>query len=339
MQKNQFQPYLNHIIEGNDLTQQQAEEAFLQIMSGDVIPVQIASFLTSLHQKGEAIDEIVGAVKALRHNCVKVDVPEGAIDVCGTGGDHSGTYNISTAVSFIVAAADVPVAKHGNKALTSKSGSADVLSALGVNVEKPKEVMEKSLKDHNIGFFMAPLYHPAMKYVGQVRKELGFRTIFNLLGPLINPGSVPYQLIGVFDQKWAKPMVKTLKTMGSHHVLIAHGKDGLDEVTTTSETYITEFNGEDIIEYEIHPNEYGFAKANRNDLKGGDATENAQAIEKLFVDNTENPFRDIVLLNAGVSLYAAKKVRDIKEGIELSVECIKSGKAYEKLQQLRQATA
>lgn len=320
-----------------NLTGEEAKSAFNSIMSGEVSEPLIAAFLMGLSLKGETVEEITSAVSVMREKMVKISAPSDAIDVCGTGGDAKGTYNISTAVSFIVSACGVAIAKHGNRSVSSKSGAADVLSELGVNIDAPVKTVERCINQIGIGFMMAPMYHSAMRFVAPVRKELGIRTIFNLLGPLSNPASVKRQLIGVFDKKWAKPLAEVLKELGSENVWVVHSGDGLDEITSTGKTFAAQLKDEEIHTFEINPNQYGLASRKLDELKGGDAKENAQALLKLL-EGEEGAYRDIVLINSAAALIVADKVQDIEEGIELAKEVIDNGKARAKLDELIRMT-
>jgi anthranilate phosphoribosyltransferase len=262
----------------------------------------------------------------MRAKVLPVRAPKGAIDTCGTGGDAQGTYNISTAAALVVAGAGVPVAKHGNRALSSKSGSADVLAALGVNLDCDLALVERSLAKNNIGFLMAPRHHAAMKHVGPARVELGTRTIFNLLGPLSNPAGATLQLIGVFHRQWVRPVAEVLAQLGSERAWVVHGSDGLDEITTTGATYIAELKGGRVTTFDVLPEDVGLARADPMALKGGDPTTNARAVREVL-DGKPGAYRDIVALNAGAALVVAGRAADLKDGIALAVATIDSGKA------------
>ncbi|MEE8214069.1 MAG: anthranilate phosphoribosyltransferase [Alphaproteobacteria bacterium] len=318
---------------GQFLTSEQAEEAFDIIMSGKATPAQIGGFLMALRVRGETVDEITGAATVMRAKALSVNAPEGAMDTCGTGGDASGTYNISTGAALLVAAAGVPVAKHGNRALSSLSGSADVLAALGVNIEAEITHVEQAMREANIGFLMAPRHHAAMRHVGPTRVELGTRTIFNLLGPLSNPAGAKRQLIGVFDRRWTGPMAEVLGRLGSQRAWVVHGSDGLDEITTTGATTVSEFKDGKVSSFEVTPEDAGLSRADPADLKGGDAETNARAITEML-DGQSGPYRDIVLLNAGAALLVADKAGDLRDGAGLAAEAIDSGKAKETLARL-----
>lgn len=334
---NHINKLTRQIIRGNDLERQQAEHAFQIIMSGGASPAQIASFLTALTMKGETVDEITGAVAALRSKAAPFNAPDNAIDTCGTGGDNSATYNISTAVAFVVAGAGVPVAKHGNKAISSVSGSSDVLRALEIGIDAPMEVMQKALEECGIAFLFAPLYHSAMRHVGTVRQELGFRTIFNLLGPLSNPANTKRQLIGVYDKRWLEPLAHVVGQLGLTKAWIVHGSDGLDELTTTGESYVAEWHNGTVRSFIIHPEELGLELAKPSYLKGEDAGYNAEALRRVL-NGEQGPYRDIVLLNAAAALVVADEVDSLTEGITRAEASIDSRKARDALYRLSALT-
>lgn len=325
-----FRQLIAKVADGAPLPEQEAREAFDIMMSGDATPAQVGGFLMALRVRGETVDEITGGARVMREKALTIAAPEGALDTCGTGGDASGTYNISTAAAIVLAAAGVPIAKHGNRAMSSKSGSADVLAELGVNIEAETDVVERCLKELGIGFMLAPKHHSAMRHVGPVRAELGTRTIFNLLGPLANPAGTRRQLIGVFDRKWIVPMAEVLGRMGSEHVWVVHGSDGLDELTTTGVTHVAEFKDGSVREFEISPDDAGLPVAEPAALKGGDAAHNAQAIHDLLAGEP-SAYRDIVLLNTGAALVVAGKTDTLKDGVALAAKTIDAGLAAEKL--------
>jgi anthranilate phosphoribosyltransferase len=318
-----LKPLLAALADGATLTQAQAEEAFEIIMSGGATPSQMGAFLMALRVRGETVDEIAGAARVMRAKVLPVKAPAGAIDTCGTGGDAQGTYNISTAAALVVAGGGVPVAKHGNRALSSKSGSADVLAALGVNLDCDMALVERSLNENNIGFLMAPRHHAAMKHVGPTRVELGTRTIFNLLGPLSNPANAARQLIGVYHRQWVRPVAEVLAQLGSERAWVVHGSDGLDEITTTGATYVAELKGGRVTTFDILPEDVGFKRAAPQDLKGGDPEFNAKAIRDLL-DGKPGPYRDVVVLNAGAALLVAGKAQSLKDGIALAAAIVDS---------------
>jgi anthranilate phosphoribosyltransferase len=328
-----LKPLLAALADGATLTREQAEEAFEIIMSGGATASQMGAFLMALRVRGETVDEIAGAARVMRAKVLPVKAPPGAIDTCGTGGDAQGTYNISTAAALVVAGGGVPVAKHGNRALSSKSGSADVLAALGVNLDCDMALVEKALAENNIGFLMAPRHHAAMKHVGPTRVELGTRTIFNLLGPLSNPANASRQLIGVYHRQWVRPVAEVLAQLGSERAWVVHGSDGLDEITTTGATYVAELKGGRVTTFDILPEDVGLKRADPQDLKGGDPAFNAKAIRDLL-DGKAGPYRDIVVLNAGAALLVAGKARTLKDGIALAGGIIDSRAARAALEGL-----
>jgi anthranilate phosphoribosyltransferase len=283
--------------------------------------------------RGETVDEIAGAVATMRAKMTPVEAPEGAIDVVGTGGDGAGSYNISTCAAFIVAGAGVPVAKHGNRALSSKSGAADVLMALGIKIDLDPAAISRCIKEAGIGFMFAPQHHPAMKHVGPTRVELGTRTIFNLLGPLSNPANVRRQMVGVYARQWIEPVAEVLKTLGSERAWVVHGSDGLDEITTTGTTAVAELANGNIRTFEIKPEDAGIGRAKSEDLKGGDGVHNAEAL-KAVLDGKPGAYRDIALMNAAASLVVAGKANTLADGAQLAAQSIDSGAAKARLEKL-----
>jgi anthranilate phosphoribosyltransferase len=328
-----FKALLGVAATGKPLTAEQAELAFDAMMSGNATPSQMGGFLMALRVRGETVEEITGAVRAMRAKMTPIEAPLGAIDTCGTGGDGVGTWNISTAASFVVAACGVPVAKHGNRGLSSKSGAADVLTALGVNVEADMALVKQALWEANICFMMAPRHHSAMRHVGPTRVELGTRTIFNLMGPLSNPAGAARQLTGVFSRAWVAPMAEVLGKLGSEQAWVVHGSDGIDELTTTGPSYVAELKAGKVSTYEINPEDAGLKRARAQDLTGGDPATNALALSALL-DGHMGPYRDIVLLNSAATLIVAGKVLTLREGVEMAAEAIDSGAARAKLAQL-----
>jgi len=322
-----------NLAEGKNLGQETMAKVMEEIMTGEATASQIAAFLMGLRIKGETVDEITAAAKVMRQKAAKINAPPDAIDTCGTGGDHSFTFNISTAAAFIAAGAGIPVAKHGNRAASSSCGSADVLAALGVNIQADAKTVENCIKESGIGFLFAPLLHSAMKHAITPRREMGIRTIFNLLGPLSNPAGTKKQLIGVYDQKWVRPLAEVLNNLGSQAALIVHGADGLDEITVTGPTFVAELKNGKVKEYQLEPGQFGLSRASLSDIKGGDPKINAELIKKIFSGRT-GPTSDIVLLNAAAAVYVAGKAESIKAGIEIARQTIKSGKAMEKLENL-----
>ncbi len=326
-----FKTLLAHVATGAPLNLAQARQAFEIMMTGDATPAQIGGFLMALRVRGETVDEITAAASVMREKVLRVDAPADAIDTCGTGGDASGTFNISTAAAFVVAACGVPVAKHGNRALSSKTGSSEVLVALGVNIETSPEVVSECIAGAGLGFMMAPRHHGAMKHVGPTRMELGTRTIFNLLGPLSNPAGTKRQLIGVFSREWVEPLARVLGNLGAERAWVVHGSDGLDELTTTGPSYVAALeNGPNgmktVRSFEISPADAGLALAQPVDLLGGDSEANANAIRDLLAGN-KGAYRDIVLLNTAAALIVAGKATDLKAGVALGANAIDSGEA------------
>jgi anthranilate phosphoribosyltransferase len=303
------------------------------MMSGEATPSQLGGLLMALRVRGETVDEITGAVSAVRAKMLKVEAPAGAVDVVGTGGDGSGSVNVSTCASFIVAGTGIPVAKHGNRALSSRSGAADVLSSLGVRIDITPEQVGRCIAEAGIGFMFAPSHHPAWKNVGPTRVELATRTIFNLLGPLANPAGVKRQMVGVFSKQWVLPLAQVLKNLGSESVWVVHGSDGLDEITLTGPTFVAALEGDTIRSFEVSPEDVGLKRVAGEALKGGDAAANAVAL-KSVLDGMPSPYRDVALLNAAAALVVAGRARDLKEGMTLGTRSIDDGAAAERLKRL-----
>jgi anthranilate phosphoribosyltransferase len=293
----------------------------------------MGALLMALRVRGETVDEITGAVTAMREKMLRVMAPPDAIDVVGTGGDASGSFNISTCAALIVAGAGVPVAKHGNRALSSRSGAADVLAALGVNIELTPEGVSRCIKQSGIGFMFAPAHHPAMKNVGPTRVELGTRTIFNLLGPLSNPAGVKRQMVGVFSRQWIEPLAQVLKNLGAQSVWVVHGSDGLDEITTAGPTYVAALENGAVRTFEITPEELGLQRVKPEALRGGSAKENAQALVDVLKGKS-GAFRDVAALNAAAALIVAGRAKDLKQALALAQAAIDSGEAAGRLQRL-----
>jgi len=327
-----LKPHIAKAASGAVLAFDEAAAAFDTIMSGKATPSQIGGFLMALRVRGEAVSEIAGAVATMRSHMLPVEAPADAIDIVGTGGDASGTYNVSTCAAFIVAGAGVPVAKHGNRALSSKSGAADALSALGVNLELGPEGISRCIREAGIGFMFAPVHHAAMRHVGPTRVELGTRTIFNLLGPLSNPASVKRMLLGVFSPEWIVPIAEALRDLGMEKAWVVHG-DGLDEMTTAGVTQVAALDNGNITTFEVTPEEAGLPRAQFADLKGGTGEENAKALRAVLC-GAKNAYRDIALLNAGASLVVAGRADSLKEGIAIAADSIDSGKALAALDKL-----
>jgi anthranilate phosphoribosyltransferase len=318
---------------GTALTRDEAAHAFDRMMSGEATPSQMGGLLMALRVRGETVDEITGAVSTMRAKMQKVAAPPDAIDVVGTGGDASGSFNVSTCAALIVAGAGVPVAKHGNRALSSRSGSADVLGALGVKIDLRPDEITRCIYEAGIGFMFAPAHHPATKNVAATRVELGTRTIFNLLGPLSNPAGVKRQMIGAFSRQWIEPMAQVCKNLGSECVWIAHGSDGLDEITTSGPTHIAALENGNVRTFEINPEDIGVARAKPETLRGGDADINAAALMGVL-KGEKGPYRDIAVLNASASLVVAGRAKDLKEGAALATKSLDSGAAKGRLERL-----
>lgn len=324
--------FINIAAKGKALTLEESEEAFTIMMSGQATPAQIGGFLMSLRVRGETIDEISGAVNAMRKKMLPVYTDKDTIDIVGTGGDQSGSYNVSTATAFVVAGAGIPVAKHGNRALSSKSGAADALKSLGVNIDATPEIIGKCISEIGLGFMFAPTHHSAMRHVGPARVELGTRTIYNILGPLSNPAGATKQLIGVFSPEWVVPLAKVLQNLGSQSVWVVHG-DGMDELTTAGETQVAELKNGKISTFTVTPEDAGLKRVTMDDLKGGDPDYNAAAL-KALLEGAHGAYRDIVLLNAAASFIVAGKTDNLKQGVKLAEQSIDEGKAAEMLKQL-----
>jgi anthranilate phosphoribosyltransferase len=328
-----FKPFIAKIVSGASLDRAEARAAFDLILSGDVTQAQIGGFLIGLRQRGETVEEITGAVSAMRAQMRRVEAPADAIDIVGTGGDGHGTYNVSTLAALIVAACGVPVAKHGNRALSSKSGSADVLGALGIKIDLSAEQVGRCIRNAGIGFMFAPAHHPAMKNVGPTRVELGTRTIFNLLGPLSNPASVKRQMIGTFSKHWVEPMAQVLNNLGAESIWVVHGSDGLDEITTVGTTSVAALKNGKISTFEVSPEDAGLPRAKPEALKGGDGEHNAKALLDVL-KGKPSAFRDVAILNAAAALIVAGKAKDLKEGATLAAQSIDSGEAEGALDRL-----
>lgn len=328
-----FRPFISRVSTGKPLSREEATEAFDIIMSGEATPAQTGAFLMALRVRGETVDEIAGAVSVMRAKMTKVDAPPDAVDVVGTGGDGAGSFNISTCASFIVAGADVPVAKHGNRALSSKSGAADVLTALGVKIDLAPEHISRCIREAGIGFMFAPNHHSAMKHVGPVRVEMGIRTIFNILGPLSNPAGVTRMMVGVFAPTWVEPIANALAALGTEHAWVVHGSDGLDEITGTGKSFAAEVKGGRVRIFDIHPEEMGLVCCTAEDLKGGDAAHNAQALRGVLAGDL-NAYRDVAVLNAAAGLVVAGKAETLADGVVLAGKSIDSGAAMARLDKL-----
>jgi anthranilate phosphoribosyltransferase len=324
---------IGKVATGATLTREESAAAFDSLMSGEATPSQMGGLLMALRVRGETVEEITGAVSAMRAKMLRVTAPADAVDIVGTGGDGSGSVNVSTCASFIVAGAGVPVAKHGNRALSSRSGAADVLASLGVKIDLRPEQVGRCVKEAGIGFMFAPSHHPAMKNVGPTRTELATRTIFNLLGPLSNPAGVRRQMVGVFSRQWVQPLAQVLKNLGAEAVWVVHGSDGLDEITLTGPTFVAALENGNIRSFEVTPEEAGLGRADGEALKGGDADANAIALQGVL-DGKPGAYRDVALLNAAAALLVAGKAATLKDGVALGTKSLDSGAAASKLKQL-----
>jgi anthranilate phosphoribosyltransferase len=323
---------LGRLAQGATLTEAESEQAFDIIMSGDATPAQIGAFLMALRLRGETVEEIAGAVRAMRAKMVRVAAPPGAIDIVGTGGDATGTYNISTAAALVVAGLGVPVAKHGNRALSSKSGAADVLAALGVKIDADLALVEKSLAEAKIAFLMAPRHHGAMRHVAGPRVELGHRTVFNILGPLCNPAGVTRQMTGAFSPDWLEPMARVLGRLGGEWAWVVHGQ-GMDELATTGPSQVVELKNGDIRRFEVTPEDAGLRRASMAELTGGHPAHNAQALRDVLAGKP-SAYRDMVVLNAAAALVVADRAPDLKAGAALAAQALDSGAAGQALDRL-----
>lgn len=331
-----LQDAIKKIVMGNNLTEEEAQKAMNMIMKGGIHPSLVGGYLVALRMKGESIEEISGSAKSMRDNALRLKLTSDyVIDTCGTGGDGGKTFNISTAVAIIASAAGVKVAKHGNRAVSSKSGSADVLKELGFKIDLEPELTKKSIDDTGFGFLFAPIYHVAMKNVAPIRKELGLRTIFNMLGPLTNPAFVKGQVIGVYDGKLTHHIAEVLLKLGLERALVVYGEDGLDEISTAAPTKVSEVRDGKVFDYYIKPQDYDIPLAKTKDLRGGDAKENADTIINIL-KGEKGAKRDIVVLNSAAALYVGKMVEDIKEGIKMANNLIDTGLAFDKLNDVLQ---
>ena len=328
-----LKPFLTKIVEGNHLTEEEAYKAMDCIMSGNATDAQMGSFLTGLRMNHETPEEITGFAKVMRAKAAIVPEETEAIDIVGTGGDLANSFNISTTSAFVIAAAGAKVAKHGNRSVSSKSGAADVLEALGAKIGLTPEESKKCLDEVGVAFLFAQTHHGSMKYAGPVRAQLGVRSVFNILGPLANPAMTNYIVLGVYEKELVRPMADVMKNLGVKRALIVYGDDGLDEISISSTTSVCEINGDEIKEYTIDPEELGLTLAKKEDIVGGTADENAVITKDILTGKEQGAKRDIVLLNAGAALYTIGKAETIKDGVKLAAEMIDSGKANEKLEQ------
>ena len=329
---------IDKLVNRVNLSEREMIDAMNQIMTGEATPLQVASFLTALRMKGESVEEVTGAARVMREKAHRVQVgSKTVIDTCGTGGDQKGTFNISTTAAFVVAGAGVNVAKHGNRSVSSQSGSADVLGALGVKVDAPKERVEECIARIGIGFLFAPLLHEAMKYAVQPRRDIGIRTVFNLLGPLTNPALATHQLIGLYSGDLVGMIAHVLKNLGSVCAMVVHGMEGLDEISLCGPTKVAELRGGQVKEYIIEPEQFGLKRCRMEELHGGNAEQSA-AIVRGVLHGDNGPARDVVLLNGGAALYVSGSAATIQDGIQMAAESIDSGKAREKLARLVEMT-
>ena len=332
-----IQQAINAVIEGNHLNSEQMTQVMRAVMSGDATPAQVAGFIVALRMKGEVVEELTAAASVMRELSAKVEVDtHNLVDTCGTGGDSKGTFNVSTCVAFVVAAAGARVAKHGNRSVSSKSGSADLLETAGVNLQLTPDQVAKCIEEVGIGFLFAPAHHSAMKHAIGPRKELGVRTMFNLLGPLTNPANAPHQVLGVFSEQWIEPLANVLKSLGSKHVLVVHAEDGLDEISISGNTQIAELKNNQVTRYSISPQDFGMDEGKLSDIVAKDSAESLQIVNDVF-DNKSGAATEsalgIVKLNAGAALYASDKVTSLEEGVALAADTIASGAAKNKFQQ------
>jgi anthranilate phosphoribosyltransferase len=324
--QNAFRPHFEKVASGQTLSEQEAREAFLCIMHGAISEIQLAAFLTALKVRGETADEIAGAVSAMKSLMVEVSAPEGAIDIVGTGGDAKGTFNVSTASAFVLAGGGVHVAKHGNRAVSSKSGAADVLEKLGVNINPTSAQLQACFRKAGLAFLWAPAHHPAMRHAAAVRQGLKLRTIFNLLGPLTNPAHTKRQLIGAYSRDWLKRIAEVMDRAGAAHVWAVHGADGMDELSTTGESHVVELRNGKFATFTIHPSDAGLPVAKPDDLVGGSPEDSAVALRALL-RGRRSAYRDIVLLNSGAAFIIAGRAEDLKQGVALAEASIEDGKA------------
>ncbi len=321
------------LVTGESLSMDQAEAAMTEIMNGEVTPAQFGAFVTALRVKGETSEEIAGMAKVMRTKAIQVHVDGPVVDTCGTGGDSSSTFNISTAAAFVVAGAGLKVAKHGNRAASSRCGSADVLEALGVKIEMSAGQVQRCLSEVGIGFIFAPSFHPAMKYAGPPRREIGIRTVFNILGPLTNPAGAKAQVLGVADAVLMEKMAEVLRTLGCQHALVVHGDDGLDEITISGKTQICELEGSRIRRYVISPEDLGFSRDSLDNIKGSTPADNAVLVRRILA-GTPGPQREVVLMNAAAAIMAGGRAKTLQEGARSAAEAIDSGSALAKLDYL-----
>jgi anthranilate phosphoribosyltransferase len=329
---------IDKLVNRIDLSEAETVEVMNQIMTGEATPLQVAAFLTALRMKGETVDEITGAARVMREKAHRVNVSARTVlDTCGTGGDQKGTFNISTTSAFVLAGAGVHVAKHGNRSVSSQSGSADVLGALGVKVDAPREKVERCIAEIGIGFLFAPLLHEAMKYAVQPRRDIGIRTIFNILGPLTNPAMASHQLLGIYSGELVAMIARVLKNLGSARAMVVHGLEGLDEISLCGPTKVAELRDGEVKEYTVEPEQFGFKRCRLEDLHGGNAEQSALIVRGVL-DGKKGPARDVVLLNSGAALYISGSAATMQDGVRLAAEAIDGAKARRKLEQLVELT-
>jgi anthranilate phosphoribosyltransferase len=328
---------INLLVQGKNLSENEMAECMKEIMEGRATDVQIGAFLTALRMKGETVEEITGAARIMREKAARIDAPAGVVDTCGTGGDMSHTFNISTTVAIIVSACGVPVAKHGNRSVSSQSGSADVMEALGVKIDLLPEKVEKCLFNTGFGFLFAPLFHPAMKYAIGPRREMGIRTIFNILGPLTNPAGAKRQILGVFSDKLTELLAKVLGNLGAVNAMVVHGEDGLDEISVSNRTRVSRLKDGKVENFYIGPEDFGISKTEIKYILGGNKDENA-AITLSILNGEKGPRRDIVLMNSAAALMVAGKAEDFRTGLNIAAEAVDSGMAIKKLETIKKVT-
>ena len=321
------------LVGGHSLTMDEASAVMNEIMEGSATPAQFGALVTALRLKGETVEEIAGFARTMRSKALRVSISETVVDTCGTGGDGKGTFNISTTAAFVVAACGLKVAKHGNRAMSSQCGSADVLEVLGVKIDLNPEQVQKCLEKVGIGFMLAPVFHPSMKYAAAPRKEVGIRTVFNILGPLTNPAGARAQVLGVPEKSLTEKMATVLKMLDCQHALVVHGEDGLDEITVTGKTFVSELKKGSIKNYEVTPEEFGLPRAKPDSLKGGTAKDNAELLRSIL-SGKKGAQRDIVLMNAAAALLAGDKITTLGQGITLAEQAIDNGKALQKVEEL-----
>ncbi|MGH3914006.1 MAG: anthranilate phosphoribosyltransferase [Pseudonocardiaceae bacterium] len=329
----EFSSLIGKVADGGVLTRVEAARAFEMMAEGQATPAQMGGFLMALRTRGETIEEITGAVTTMRARMLTVKAPRDAIDIVGTGGDASGSYNISTCTAFVVAGAGIPVAKHGNRALSSRCGSADVLAALGVRIDIDPGAVARCIREAGIGFMFAPAHHPALRHVGPTRAELGTRTVFNLLGPLLNPAGVRRHLVGVFARRWVEPVARVLGALDSQRAMVVHGGDGLDEITMAGSTFIGHLEGGTVRTFEVCPEDVGLTRARPEALRGGDATANAAAL-KAVLAGRPGAYRDATIFNAAAALVVGGRAEDLRHGVALAIDVIDDGRALYRLKQL-----